>query len=279
MRKIKRAIEIYRSRGMVELLQKFVFYLIFLFQKKNSDRVIKLKEDLKLSGIGLEIGVLVAPIIKKNESKVYYVDYFSAEQLKENYKDDPIVDINKVEQVDFILSKTSYQEIKSQIGLVDYIVASHVFEHIPDPIGWLNELSSILKPNGILSLAIPDRRYMFDYYIKETTVTQLFSYRRLIRPSVNQVSNYFLNMCDVDPIGVWIQNYSKRKQMAFHSLEHASDVILRAEKGEYINSHCTFWTCESFKEIFPKLQTPFEIYKIYEPMKFTNEFIVKLRKA
>ena len=46
----------------------------------------------------------------------------------------------------------------------DWIVASHLVEHTPDLIGFLNDCDSLLKENGVLSLAIPDQRYCFDYF-------------------------------------------------------------------------------------------------------------------
>src|SRR5437868_3008097 len=46
---------------------------------------------------------------------------------------------------------------------VDYVVASHVIEHVPDLIGWLAEVREALEPGGELRLAVPDRRYTLDY--------------------------------------------------------------------------------------------------------------------
>ena len=45
-----------------------------------------------------------------------------------------------------------------------YIIASHVIEHLPDPIRFLRDCEALLEPGGVLSLAIPDKRVCFDHY-------------------------------------------------------------------------------------------------------------------
>ena len=56
---------------------------------------------------------------------------------------------------------------------VDAVVASHVFEHIPDPIGWLRNFASVLRPGGTVTLAIPDMRYTFDVNRRVSEVSDL----------------------------------------------------------------------------------------------------------
>jgi len=46
----------------------------------------------------------------------------------------------------------------------DYCLASHVIEHIPNPIAFFQSIAHLLKPGGVLSLAVPDKRYTFDFF-------------------------------------------------------------------------------------------------------------------
>jgi hypothetical protein len=41
----------------------------------------------------------------------------------------------------------------------DYCVATHVMEHVPDTIGWLNQILEVMHDGAVLALALPDRRY------------------------------------------------------------------------------------------------------------------------
>jgi SAM-dependent methyltransferase len=44
----------------------------------------------------------------------------------------------------------------------DFVVASHVLEHVADPLGILDEIHRVLRVGGIAILLVPDRRTTFD---------------------------------------------------------------------------------------------------------------------
>ena len=101
-------------------------------------------------GRGLEFGPLASPVVKKSEGTVYYVDHTSTENLRTHWSVDPNVDVANLARVDFVLEKGPLREIAAKQAPFDYVVASHVFEHLPDPIGWLSELHSLLTPGGVI---------------------------------------------------------------------------------------------------------------------------------
>src|SRR5207253_1841289 len=45
---------------------------------------------------------------------------------------------------------------------LDFIVANHLLEHLPDPIAGLIEFHRVLRPDGALYMALPDSRVTFD---------------------------------------------------------------------------------------------------------------------
>ena len=58
-------------------------------------------------------------------------------------------------------------------GTFDACIASHVIEHTPDLISFLNSMEVLLKENGVVALAVPDKRYCFDYFRPLTTTGQV----------------------------------------------------------------------------------------------------------
>ena len=56
---------------------------------------------------------------------------------------------------------------------LDYVVASHVLEHVANPAAALAEWRRVTRPGGIIYLVVPDRRMTFDRTRPLTTVEHL----------------------------------------------------------------------------------------------------------
>lgn len=56
---------------------------------------------------------------------------------------------------------------------LDYVVASHVLEHVANPAGALAEWRRVTRPGGIIYLVVPDRRSTFDRTRPLTTLDHL----------------------------------------------------------------------------------------------------------
>jgi SAM-dependent methyltransferase len=124
--------------------------------------------------LGLEIGPLDKPIVKKSEGAVFYVDIASEEVLRQRYAKDDNVNAEKISSVDFVWDedKPLRETIPASLTF-DYVIASHVIEHSFDMIEWLKQVAAVVKPGGILSLAVPDKRFTFDREREPTTMDQL----------------------------------------------------------------------------------------------------------
>jgi len=117
------------------------------------------------SGRGLEIGPSYSPLVPKRDGfQVEVVDHASTEELKAKYADDPLADVSRIEEVDYVWDGRPLSEVIGVRGRYDYIVASHVIEHTPDMLGFLEECDVLLKPAGNLVLAVPDKRRCFDVF-------------------------------------------------------------------------------------------------------------------
>jgi SAM-dependent methyltransferase len=53
---------------------------------------------------------------------------------------------------------------------MDFVVASHIIEHVPNPIGLLEAIHRVLRPGAVLILLVPDRRRTFDRGRPPTTL-------------------------------------------------------------------------------------------------------------
>jgi SAM-dependent methyltransferase len=124
-----------------------------------------------LSRRGIEIAPYFNPTIRKSDGfDVLIMDVFDTNTLRKRALDDawiPNDRIHEIEEVDLIGDASLIGEVvkKADIeGKVNYIVSSHNFEHLPNPIGFLRGASQALEPGGVLCMAVPDCRACFDHF-------------------------------------------------------------------------------------------------------------------
>ncbi|MFC3124936.1 class I SAM-dependent methyltransferase [Pseudoroseomonas globiformis] len=126
-----------------------------------------------LSGKGLEIGPSHAPLAPRAEGyDVEIVDYLDAEGLRRKYAAAG-ADVSRVEEVDFIADGRPLPEVIGARHRYDWIIASHVIEHVPDLVQFLRDCEALLKPGGALVLAVPDKRCCFDVLRPVSSVGQV----------------------------------------------------------------------------------------------------------
>jgi SAM-dependent methyltransferase len=214
---------------------------------------------------GLEIAPYHSPIAPKRDGwNCLSLDFFETEKLRQNAKldPDPFVskNIDKIENVDIIASATEIEEELFKIGLLghfDYICSSHNFEHLPDPLKFLRGAGSALKPNGFLSMAIPNKRYTFDYSRNLTSTKDILKlyFDKQKKPDPYTIFDNKSSFVD-NPGG----EISYRNDLRKSYLELINSLN---GKDEYIDSHVTVYTPESFIHVMNDLMIlnliPFEI--------------------
>jgi SAM-dependent methyltransferase len=201
---------------------------------------------------GIEIGPLSAPLVKKEEGEIIYVDYASADFLKEQYKSDPNVNIHEIVEVDAIWGSNSLREATGTERRFDYVVASHVIEHVPDLITWLAEIHSVLKDDGKLCLAVPDRRFTFDYLRHESTLADLVdAYLRKARaPLPRMILDFCFLSRTVNVTDAWAGPLDVSSLVPMYEPEGAIRLARNAyETGVYHDVHCWVFTPKSFAEL------------------------------
>lgn len=144
-------------------------------QEREQNHFCRMLTGITKEQFGLEIGPSLRPCAPKREGyHVEIVDWLDREGLVDKYREMGL-DTSKIEEVDYIWDGRSYAEVTGKRGSYDYIIASHVIEHVPDFIGFLNDCASMLKPNGILSLAVPDKRFTLDHFRMVTTTGKVIN--------------------------------------------------------------------------------------------------------
>jgi len=236
--------------------------------------------------VGLEIGPLDNPTITSTEGEIYYCDHMATEDLRKKYQHDPNVDINKIVNVDYVWGEKTLREVVGSENQFDYLIASHVVEHIPDIIGWFFEISEILKVGGILSLIVPDMRYTFDCLRGESRPAELIEayLLKLRRPSIRQVFDSHYSSALIETSTAWSETFDKKDLQKFHHHPRGVFELCREiqEKKMYYDSHCFTFTPESFREILEVIiQLNFFDFKVeyFSPTQLNGmEFYVSFKK-
>lgn len=60
----------------------------------------------------------------------------------------------------------------------DFVVASHLLEHLADPLTQIAEIHRVLKPGGVVLVFLPDRRHTFDRKRAPTPLAHLIAEHR-----------------------------------------------------------------------------------------------------
>jgi SAM-dependent methyltransferase len=206
----------------------------------------------------IEIGPSFNPIAPKSAGwNSASIDHLTREGLVAKYTAHPGVDVSLIEPVDFIWTggPLSAAVPLAQHGSFDAFIASHVIEHTPDLIAFLDSAATLLKPEGVVILAIPDKRYCFDYFQPLTTTGELLEAhadrrsRHTRRLAFNQVA---YEVTDGGTIS-WSQRPSQGIRF-IQGLEDASDLFTTFENSlGYMDLHAWRFVPPSFELLLLEL--------------------------
>lgn len=242
-----------------------------------------LLKSLNLSGDGLEIGPCHRPAAPKREGfKVEIVDHMTREQLVEKHQESNLA-LDAIEEVDYLWHGQDYVDLTGKSKHYDWIIASHVIEHTPDLVGFLLNCDSVLKDDGVLSLAIPDKRYCFDRFRPISGIGNIID-SHLSKNKINSpgtVAEYFLNVVKKDGKIAW-NSQTEGSYKHIHNLAKARDSMKNVfEKQLFIDCHSWCFVPHSFRLL---IQDLFDLGLIpFKEVNFTNtigtEFFVTLART
>jgi SAM-dependent methyltransferase len=121
-----------------------------------------------LRGEGIEIGALNEPLPLPRGARARYLDRLEAEALRRQYPELASVSLAPVDIVDDGERLASIRD-----DSLDFVVANHFVEHAEDPIGAIERQLEVLRPGGVIFMAVPDKRHTFDRPRAATTFDHL----------------------------------------------------------------------------------------------------------
>lgn len=235
----------------------------------------------------LEIGPLHAPICRA-PAKVKYIDAFTTEELKNQYRADPNVDQEAIVDVDYIWRGEPYSELITE--RFDGVVTSHNIEHVPCLVTFLSNLESVLNAGGAIYLAIPDKRYCFDHYKSESSLEDvvLAHYEKRTRPGIASLLRQQLLVTHNESLEHWLGNHGQPAFMACSSATQSwkgmLETMIKTHSGtnSYVDTHVWMFTPVSFARLLSGLTvlglTRLVLEAVHETAFGSHEFYAVLRK-
>jgi hypothetical protein len=232
------------------------------------NRNYELTKYISKSLVGIECGPWKSPLCPKFEGfNCYVLDYFDYEELIQRAKNFDLSEseASKIEKVDFIGSAQDIYELTSSIlgdNKIDYIISSHNFEHIPNPIKFMLGCGKLLNCSGVVSMAIPIKNYCFDCFRELSRTSELLVayFENRIIPSNDQIFDHLSSYSEFNDESIkrpWFTRFDSVKNLEVNTdLKYSYELYLDRillKKTEYMDVHCWTFTPASFKLIFESL--------------------------
>src|SRR3984957_2773570 len=218
----------------------------------------------------IEVGASYNPLIPRSAGwNTVVVDHANRAELLAKYHD--VLGFSaaeNVEEVDFVWRDGSLIDaIPADLhGTFDGLIASHVGEHMPDLIGFFLATSRLLKPSGILVLALPDKRLCFDFFQPLTTTGHLLDARGRTRHSPGTLFDYLAYFTERGIADAWNKGGPIEPFRLPNTLEQARPRLPANPDGPYVDTHRWRFTPASFQLLILELnllgEIPWDIERI-----------------
>jgi O-antigen biosynthesis protein len=226
--------------------------------ERKPSRAELLLESIPAAGKILEVGPSFSPVAPKSAGwNTKTLDHTTRESLVTKYKGHQGVDVDRIEEVDFVWTSGPLCDAvpTEEWGSFDGLIASHVIEHTPDFVSFLNSMEVLLKNSGVAALAIPDKRYCFDYFRPLSTTGQVLAAHLdgRSRHSVERAFDYAAYSTVNGQAISWGQHPAKELRLV-NSLEMARGFASNISNGsDYVDIHAWCFVPASFELILLEL--------------------------
>jgi len=186
-------------------------------------------------GVGLEFGAVNCPF--DVDAEVMYLDQVPEPVLLERHKNDP--NVTDVIPLTFVAPVMPYPFIADRA--FDFVITSHVLEHLGNLGAALQEFARIVKPNGVIYCVVPHKDFCFDAHRPVTSLNHLASefFAGIERISLDHYLD--VHFCNVD--------------VATVTREEAALLVARVEHSytEQLDFHVHTFTDVSFFDFVDRL--------------------------
>jgi hypothetical protein len=203
----------------------------------------------------LEIGPSFNPMAPKRDGwNSFSLDHATRDELVKKYAQLGHLH-HQIEEVDFLWRGGPIETSVPQEmwGSFDACIASHLIEHIPNPMGFYVSMSALLAPKGSLLLVVPDKRYTFDFFKQLSTTSELidaFKHKRVRHTKAIAFDNANTNCClengitwndTADLAGIHFASGNGISE-GYQAYEHTDEAAISA----YVDFHGWTYTPASF---------------------------------
>jgi hypothetical protein len=234
----------------------------------------------------LEIAPFHRPVLTKKRFTVDYTDYATTEELRQKAPVHEGISQDMVCAVDYIW--TPGRPLRDCIpGNVsyDFALASHVMEHVPNVLGWVQEILDVLQTGASLQLALPDYRGCFDVFRRPTTFAEMLQCWTIeaSTPTVGQIYDFLCNNVEI-PSGPEVFPFGESPSFNDFKRHYTDDsafqfAMTNFNEGTYMDIHCSVFSPESMVEAFSTAaHLGLLNVEISQPELGWREFFVRLKK-
>ena len=122
---------------------------------------------------------------------------------------------------------------------VDFVIASHLLEHMADPIGLIEDIYRVLRPGGVHLILLPDRHLTFDRLRNPTDLSHLIAEHAagVTQVDDSHIEEFILATAPIDtPQSLYLSDDPVERQRQIEVHRHRS-----------VHAHC--WDQEEFAPV------------------------------
>ncbi|HEY3783310.1 MAG TPA: methyltransferase domain-containing protein [Fimbriimonadaceae bacterium] len=232
----------------------------------------------------LEFGPADKPWIPRKTPGVRNIDHLSTEDLRKEMESSPFYKAADLCEIHFVNDGRALKEILGDWTNLDLIAASHVIEHLPDVLGWLQDLSAVLAAGGRIMLAVPNKHHTFDFFRQVTTLEDVIvnHLERRTKPSPRAILEHRALATSSENRMSWNGDPNPLTFRHIHNFEEAYRLASEHldENSGYFDVHVSVFTPYSFVKLLIGLTEngflPLELERI-DPNGF--EFLAVLKRC